>query len=156
MRARFCCAGSLASVLSVSQHPRLFTTPMFCDGHKNLTSASHIEFCGCFDGVQSDAKNKIRTMHVPQKPVWKRQNAMESVCACMCFIYMSIFNEKNQDHMKCPLQCAEQPLRSAKPCNFHSVAWSNRSDAKYHQTIQTDNPALQDAKDCSIESARIQ
>ena len=74
----------------------------------------------------------------------------------MHVIYMSTFNEKNQDHMKCPLQSAEQPLRSAKPCNVHSGARSNRSDAKYHQTIQTDNPALQDAKDCSIESARIQ
>ena len=55
------------------------------ESQRNQASVSRMEFCGWFDGAETDAQNKLRRMHLTQRPVSNKQNAMESVRTCVFY-----------------------------------------------------------------------
>ena len=73
---------------------------MLCESHTNQTSASHMihYFVDDFNRVHQQRRTKEGRMCI--KPV----------CTCMCYFDL----QSSQNHMKCPLQCAEQPFRCCK------------------------------------------
>ena len=58
---------------------------------------------------QTAAKNNLRRIHVP-KDLFGNDKLQWSLHAHACLISIFNVNEKNQNHMKCPFQCAKQRL----------------------------------------------
>lgn len=55
------------------------------ESQRNQAFVSRMEFCGWFDGAETDAQNKLRRMHLTQRPVSNKQDAMESVRTCVFY-----------------------------------------------------------------------
>lgn len=133
--------------------------PLFCDFRRCFLWKSQ-----CLVHWYQEATNMWQVLGsatVSSLLLWGRLNACLLVCCDLCFAFycffcgdcrgsektqwslyahacfISIFNQKSQDHMKCPHQCSEQHLRcktqwdyrdrawQQKPCNIHSIARSN-------------------------------
>ena len=107
-----------------------FLLPMFCESRMNRTS---VEFYPWFHRVETDAKNKLRRMHLPQRRVRAGNGKVQWSLYAHAFP-MSTFNEKSQDHMKCPLQCAEQPSTCRTHWDRGGPVWQGKARDFYSNT----------------------